>query len=288
MLSAVILRISFMNHTYLFSDMDGTLLNSGGKVSAANAEAIREFQAAGGRFAVATGRSELITLPCLDGVEPNFPCILFNGAAVYDFGEKRFLMRMALAPDVVKRISDTALSVYPEVCIEAFTEGPHRLFNRNGVEDHLAAAENQPRIYEDYDPEKEYVKLLLYGENAALVKVAEAIAPFSEGNFHAVFSQPFYLEILPAGCSKGKALRWIIENLNVSTAETAAIGDFDNDAEMIHAADLGAAPGNGSEQAVASAEVVVADNDHDAVAELIRSYILDETASPAQRARNGE
>ena len=81
-----------MNHTYLFSDMDGTLLNSGGKVSAANAEAIREFQAAGGRFAVATGRSELITLPCLDGVEPNFPCILFNGAAVYDFGEKRFLM----------------------------------------------------------------------------------------------------------------------------------------------------------------------------------------------------
>ena len=44
----------------LFSDMDGTLLSDDKKVSQENLAAIRLFVKAGGRFSVATGRSEVI------------------------------------------------------------------------------------------------------------------------------------------------------------------------------------------------------------------------------------
>ena len=43
---------------------------------------------------------------------------------------------------------------------------------------------------------------------------------------------------------------------------------------MLKAAGLGAAMGNSNEEAISAADVVVADNDHDGIAEVIDKYLL--------------
>ena len=45
------------DQTVLFSDLDGTLFNSRGEISAENRAAIEEYKAAGGRLAITTGRA---------------------------------------------------------------------------------------------------------------------------------------------------------------------------------------------------------------------------------------
>ena len=53
-----------------------------------------------------------------------------------------------------------------------------------------------------------------------------------------------------------------------------ACGDSDNDLAMIRAAGLGVAMGNAEPEVKAAADVIVADNNHDGVAEAIHRYIL--------------
>ena len=62
----------------LFSDMDGTLLSDDKKVSQENLAAIRRFVKAGGRFSVATGRSEVIAAPFLFDIPLNLPAIVYK------------------------------------------------------------------------------------------------------------------------------------------------------------------------------------------------------------------
>lgn len=263
-----------MKYQYLFSDMDGTLLNDSGLISALNLNAIHAFIDAGGYFTVATGRSEVITKPYLETLKLNFPAILYNGAAIFDFRTNQFLYKKRLANSVVAAIIQTALELYPDICIEAFTEGPIKLLNPDGMDDHLMVRENQPFVCSTYKTTDEYMKLLLYGEHEKLLEIGKTIAPLSKNQFTAIFSAPFYLEILPADCSKGSALSWMMEHFSIPKQSVAAIGDYDNDLEMLKTAALSAAPNNALERVKASADIIVADHNHDAVAAFIHHYIL--------------
>jgi hydroxymethylpyrimidine pyrophosphatase-like HAD family hydrolase len=48
-----------------------------------------------------------------------------------------------------------------------------------------------------------------------------------------------YLEMIPPAASKGAALRFLASHLGVPLEETIAVGDQENDLEMIRAAGLG-------------------------------------------------
>lgn len=77
-----------MKPTILYSDLDGTLIRDGA-VSAANRKAIDTFLAAGGSFSIATGRSEETARLYAETLPLTAPAILYNGAAVYDYGREQ-------------------------------------------------------------------------------------------------------------------------------------------------------------------------------------------------------
>ena len=73
---------------------------------------------------------------------------------------------------------------------------------------------------------------------------------------------------------KGSAVKRLAEHLGIPIANTYAAGDEKNDISMIEAAGCGIAMLNASEEVKAYADVVTKyDNDHDGLAELIRSAI---------------
>jgi Cof subfamily protein (haloacid dehalogenase superfamily) len=82
------------------------------------------------------------------------------------------------------------------------------------------------------------------------------------------------MEILPPGMSKGAALKLLLKELKVSAEHVLAIGDAENDVEMLQLAGTGVAVGNATDHVKAVADAVVAGNDADGVAEAIEKYVL--------------
>ena len=64
------------------------------------------------------------------------------------------------------------------------------------------------------------------------------------------------------------------ELLGVPIEEAIGVGDAFNDVPMLKMAGLGVAMGNSNEEALRAADVVVSDNDHDGIAEIIDKYLL--------------
>lgn len=82
------------------------------------------------------------------------------------------------------------------------------------------------------------------------------------------------LELNAPGVTKGQALLTLAETLGYSREQVMACGDSDNDLAMLKAAGLGVAMGNAEPEVKAAAAVIVADNNHDGVAEAIHRFIL--------------
>ena len=83
------------------------------------------------------------------------------------------------------------------------------------------------------------------------------------------FSGSTSLEAVAGGISKGEGLKALAARLGLETSECAAVGDADNDLDLLRTAGLSAAMGNAPEHVRREADMTVADNDHDGVAEAV-------------------
>jgi HAD superfamily hydrolase (TIGR01484 family) len=71
---------------------------------------------------------------------------------------------------------------------------------------------------------------------------------------------PTMLELLPAGCSKAVGVQKLCETLNIQLSKhVCAIGDAENDIEMLQLAAIGVAVGNAGTTVKESADVVLED-----------------------------
>jgi Cof subfamily protein (haloacid dehalogenase superfamily) len=87
-------------------------------------------------------------------------------------------------------------------------------------------------------------------------------------------SEAEYLEFMDKAATKGSALERLAERLGIAREETAAVGDYLNDMEMLEWAGLSAAMGNGHPEAKRAANVTVSTNEEHGVAEFIDAYVL--------------
>ena len=84
-----------------------------------------------------------------------------------------------------------------------------------------------------------------------------------------------YCGIVKADCLKTfDAFRFVAARLGVPIEQTAAIGDSWNDAPLLEAAGFGIAMGSAPSELRAVAAAVVADLEHDGVAEAIDRYVM--------------
>lgn len=90
------------------------------------------------------------------------------------------------------------------------------------------------------------------------------------------------IEVLPPGASKGRALKALLHELDIAPEQVLAIGDGENDIEMIQLAGIGVAMGNANDHVKQAADHVVAANDADGVAEAIERFVLKQPEAPAE------
>jgi hypothetical protein len=265
-------------------DLDGTARSRPLGVTRGVRESIAAARAQGVRVCVATGRMWRSAEPWIHALGVDPPAILYNGGQVLDFTSGRTLYERRLerataraALDLVRRDPDVQPHLY--VDDRVLVERPHRLTDAYTADDGLTAD-----VVPSFEPllAADPYKVLVIGPRERVEALQRAVLGAGLP-VHAVQSEPVYLEILPPGVSKGEALRAMWGALGFSAAETIAIGDNWNDAEMIEAAGLGVAMGHAPERLRAKADYVCGTAEEEGVREVIERFILRAGEGPATR-----
>jgi len=118
------------------------------------------------------------------------------------------------------------------------------------------------------------VKCLLL-EEPKYLKTVEPKLKIAMPDLSVCMSKPFFLEAAPNGVHKGAAVQIIAEKLNIHQSEIIAIGNAENDLTMVQYAGLGVWVENVDPELRKFGNVIVASNNNDGVAEVVRRFVLE-------------
>lgn len=99
-------------------------------------------------------------------------------------------------------------------------------------------------------------------------------AALCHGRATVVRSHRYLMEVIPAGISKGRAVAWLAEYLGVAREQVLAVGDQENDVEMLRWAGTGVAMGNAPEPVKAAADWVAPSAEEDGAAVALERWLM--------------
>lgn len=257
-------------------DLDGTLLNSQHQLSEPTIQVLRQAIAQGVQVVIATGKTLLSAAEAYRRLNLTTPGVFLQGLIVYN-ADGSIRHQQTLAQELVREIAAYArtngVSLVAYSGIDIFTE------KRTDQTDKLLKFhEPTPREIPSLDTlqaERAMNKLIIIEEPARTAAVRAELSQTYAGRATFVQALPDMLEILPPGASKGAGLRWLLDDLGITPEHVMALGDGENDIEMLKMAGIGVAMGNAAPPVKAAADAVVASNDADGVAEAVTRFVLD-------------
>src|SRR5690625_750708 len=255
---------------FIASDLDGTLLNDEGRISAENVQAIQKAMDLGIKFVVATGRSYDAARMPLQAVNITCPIISLNGAVTYG-ADQTVMNRIEMDREVSKKILKVCQKY--NLYIEFFTSNGIYSESRDGFVEVLVdiMTSANPTIskeevreradlrfqaepvtfiehYEQiFDIENlEIYKILAFSTNQDQLGIVHKelereadIAITSSGDINLEFNHP--------DAQKGFALKHYAAQLGIDMKDVMSLGDNWNDASMLEMAGRGVAMANAAD-----------------------------------------
>lgn len=264
----------------IVSDMDGTFLGLGARVIPENLEAIQYFKQNGGRFTFATGRTHHNIRKSLGDVNKvaNAPAITVNGACVYDFFKNSPALECRMDTEKVIELVCYCREHLGDVALRCSTDYGFMTDKITGL------------IKKDFDSflsggdcgiakelsidkwENEIMHKIVFRDEAdRLLAVRQALEPIFCEDFTFVTSSPRFLELNAKGCSKALGIDYLrrIYSTDGKKATIIAVGDYENDIEMLKAADIAACPDNAMPSVKELSQRHLCHHDNGAIADLI-------------------
>ncbi len=260
---------------YLYCDLDGTLYDDNKRVSAENRAAIHSFVEQGGRFGIATGRVPTIIGGIAGDLPVNAPCILYNGAGLYDLNNQSFLAVHAINHSLAERVCSRAIALSGNACPQIFTQDGIYETNPNQRDDPQTIIEHMKTIHTSIDRvPRPFLKFLIAHESDELDRMQIILEEEGYYDGFSVFrSSEAYLEFVKEGVNKGSALADVRSRCG-DVKKILAIGDYNNDLEMVSLADIGGAPANAIDAVKNVANIVLtASNNESCVARFLEAAL---------------
>lgn len=261
-------------------DMDGTLLTSQHTIHPEARRAIEEARSRGVRLVLATGKSFYAIRPVIRDLALDTPSVCMQGLMVYGPDESIWheqTLDASVARDVARYTKDHDIVLFAYIRSRLITNQPS-VYIDHFVKYHEPAAEVLPDFARVL-PTLVVNKLSIMHPDEHIPRLRADLADLLGERATLVQAVANSLEILPPNASKGNGLRWLLDRLGVDPARVLAVGDGENDAEMLAMAGIGVAVANAMPAARAAADVVVASNDDGGVAEAIQRFVLTPTYS---------
>lgn len=249
----------------LMSDFDGTLCHLGktpynvGKISKENCDAIRYFQAEGGLFSLVSGRSPQKLPEWKEYFVPNTWSAVFNGAILCDAEGKNPVFQAPVDADFADIVT-AAVNVCP------FFDSFYLYRYEDCAVVHRGEPFDSAALVQEMPAYKIVIRVPTELSDAYLQNVRGVVGD----RYMTVRSWINGIEIQKKGTGKGDAVKRLKALLGDRVHTTVAVGDYENDIEMIQAADIGYAVENAVPLLKAVADRITVSCSENAIAHVIR------------------
>ncbi len=258
------------------TDIDGTIYTPECGISDGVKSCIKKLQDNGIHFAIATGRTYLSAKYMADLAGAKCPLISYQGGLICSYEGDIWDVKY-LNPDIAKEIindfrkRNIHLNVY--------------------VEDKLYVEEDDDYI-KDYIGDKgiDYFKVNSF-EELDFSKLNKMLAIKYDCEFidnlikelqekypeiYTVKSFKYFCEIANKEATKGNAIKFLAKKYGIKTDEVLAIGDQNNDIEMVQTAGIGIAMGNGTDEIKNKADYITDSVENDGFVKAINKFVWGE------------
>ena len=270
-------------------DIDGTLLDSRGRLPDAHRDALIDASARGVEVALVTGRSFHFTTAVIERLPIPLTLIVNNGAVVKRKDGTTELSHV-LARDAARRILDETGHLEDSVAI-VFDRSDERQIvfdrmdwshpNRRGYyEKNKAFIAESPSPLRDMLTE-DPIQIMFNGSVKPMRQLVASLRAMPIADRFAVAVTEYVprdfslVDVNGAGCSKGTTLADWAERRGLTPAEVAAFGDNLNDVEMLDYAGTAYIMGNAIESLKSRGYRQAATNDEGGLASAIRACLAD-------------
>ncbi len=283
-------------------DLDGTMLNSYGEVSAKTKEIIKQCIEKGIYIVLASGRPIDSIKTIAKEIKSQEYFIAGNGALVYDMKEDKMIYENYMKKEKVLEIikiceeNSIAYNVYTDKTILTSNLKFNVLYyykeNLKKEEDkktNISIVENVYDYVKNMQEEK-FLKITICDENSTIfnsiikkvkeineidiLEVSHMSRKLIEQGTEQIPVEYYYTEITASDVDKWKAIEFLMKELEITPEQVMAIGDNMNDKKMIENAGLGVAIKGSTPEVISVAKYVTDTNNHDGVAKVLEKYVL--------------
>jgi 5-amino-6-(5-phospho-D-ribitylamino)uracil phosphatase len=281
----------------LVIDIDGTLLTPEGKITPRTLEAVRASQQAGIVVTLATARRYCNTAKVATELGLDIPLILYDGALIIKHPDTAVIHAHTLRADIAQQAVDLLVQHNVQPVVHPFTgvaeeiwTGPSD-FDNLWLEAYFTTFPEQTRRmpYETLctglpDP----LRVCVFTEEERILGLIPEVSAL-ECSWTTIKRGSYgcaELTIMDPGCSKASGVTALADYFDIPLQEVMAIGDNNNDIQMLQTVGWGVAMGHASEIVKAAATAVTACNREDGVAQAIERYALCSATSAASNSLN--
>jgi len=245
-------------------DLDGTVLDSAGGVSARTKDAIRAVREAGAQVVIVTYRAYRSAKPYAKELGLHVPLICVNGALVKDASDDRVLESFPLNPDDARAVVEYGVAHAYDTCLYI---GECYVGNAEVIRKYSESWRHQWRQVDDLrDVLDEPTLMVRFFGDHFFEEARRDLRYLDLEEVEDAYAGIIDVTFMRKGMSKRYALERLVADLGIAREDVWAIGDGALDAGMLNWAGHGVAMANSAPPTLAVADEVTRSNDQDGVA----------------------
>ena len=264
------------NIKIIFIDIDGTLVNSKKEITKKTKDSIKRVVEKGIKVVLISGRDIIHTIEKSKEANASSVVISTNGAKIYDYENKKVIFE----------------DIFPKQKIVDVWN--YCMFHKIG----LILKSNEFVYYNKYSLVKKGTKYKLLNDisecedfnvSQILIMSNECeeienmhkyalnkemfVTSFSSSYFENTISNYYSIDVNNSNVSKGTAISYLLNYLNIKKEESLCFGDYYNDLDMFEASGIKVAMRNAADTLKEKSDFITKSNDENGIAYFLNKYL---------------
>ena len=257
-----------MSYKMVVLDLDGTLLNDEKKISEKNIYMLNELKNSGIEIVIATGRNYYMAKQLTENINFVSPVILANNGAIIRRSHNDELLECNyLDTSSFEKIYNEGLKhdLNPVIHVDEYKNGYDLIYEQENYEEaywgYIKRGYERARLRKFEPMELKNILSVCYlDEYKKLCQFGHEMKEHNNGKFHTICNRNInrraLLEFLHKDGCKWTALEKYVNTINTNSDEIIAIGDDNNDLELILNSGMGIAMKNGTDECKRAANII--------------------------------
>lgn len=247
------------NIKIVFIDLDGTLRDSSGKISEKYKILFDKLKKIGIKIVFCTGRGKMYTESLCKLIGTSSYCVTSNGALIHNYLNDNIIYKSIISKDDLiylnKLIEENKYFFVANTCSNSsYTNKDFDNIGKKKIDKLININEEVNQVViQDYSMEKLDI-LNNELDKSSTIKIINRSRNINS-------SKLFFCDITNKNVSKGNGVKILCDYLGIDRKYAMAIGDGDNDVDMLDSVDIKVAMGNGSENIMEKASIITLSND---------------------------